>query len=148
MTAPVLIINGPNLNLLGKREPEIYGTETLGDIEARCRAKAGELGLEVEFVQSNDEGQLVDWIHAAREKNAAIIINAGAYTHTSIALLDALSAVTIPVVEVHLSNIYRREEFRHKSYVAKAATGSICGFGSFGYVMALDYLAQALKGAK
>ena len=145
MTKPVLIINGPNLNLLGKREPEIYGTETLSDIEAGCKAKASELGLDVEFVQSNDEGQLVDWIHAAREKNAAIIINAGAYTHTSIALLDALSAVTIPVVEVHLSNIYRREEFRHKSYVAKAATGSICGFGSFGYLMALDYLAQKLK---
>jgi len=146
MSASVLVINGPNLNLLGEREPEIYGRETLADIAAAARARGEELGLAVEFVQSNHEGEILDWVHGARGTHQALVINAGAFTHTSIALLDALSALTIPVVEVHLSNIYRREEFRHKSYVATAAVGSICGFGSYGYLMALDYLARALRG--
>lgn len=146
MSASVLVINGPNLNLLGEREPEIYGRETLADIAAAARARGEELGLAVEFVQSNHEGEILDWVHGARGTHQALVINAGAFTHTSIALLDALSALTIPVVEVHLSNIYRREEFRHKSYVATAAVGSICGFGSYAYLMALDYLARALRG--
>jgi 3-dehydroquinate dehydratase-2 len=144
MTATIRVINGPNLNLLGTREPEIYGRETLSDIEAKLRARAGALDLALDFLQSNAEGQIIDWIHEARAKADALILNAGAYTHSSIAILDALSALSIPVIEVHLSNIYRRESFRHQSYVAKAALGSICGFGSDGYVMALDYLAKRL----
>jgi 3-dehydroquinate dehydratase-2 len=147
MSASVLVINGPNLNLLGEREPEIYGRETLADIAAAVRAKGKALGLTVECVQSNHEGEILDWVHGARGTHQALIINAGAFTHTSIALLDALSALTIPVVEVHLSNIYRREDFRHKSYVARAAVGSICGFGSHGYLMALDFLARTLRDA-
>jgi 3-dehydroquinate dehydratase-2 len=144
MTATIRVINGPNLNLLGTREPELYGRETLSDIEAKLRARAGALDLALDFLQSNAEGQIIDWIHEARAKADALILNAGAYTHSSIAILDALSALSIPVIEVHLSNIYRRESFRHQSYVAKAALGSICGFGSDGYVMALDYLAKRL----
>jgi 3-dehydroquinate dehydratase-2 len=145
MSASVLVINGPNLNLLGEREPEIYGHETLADIGAAVQARGKALGLAVEFVQSNHEGEIIDWVHGARGRLQALIINAGAFTHTSVALLDAFSALTIPVVEVHLSNIYRREDFRQKSFVAKAAVGSICGFGSHGYLMALDFLAKTLK---
>jgi len=140
----VLILNGPNLNLLGTREPEIYGHETLADIEVRCGARATELGLSVECRQSNSEGQLVDWIQEARGRHAAILINPGAYSHTSIALLDALKAVDLPVVEVHLSNIHQRETFRNHSYVSKAALGVICGFGAEGYSMALSALARLL----
>ena len=135
---PVLVLNGPNLNMLGKRQPQIYGRETLGDIEKACRAEAQRLGMEVEFAQSNHEGVLVDRIQAAREKNSAIVINAGAFTHTSVALLDALNAAELPVVEVHLSNIYKRESFRHHSYIAQVARGVICGFGSQSYILALD----------
>ena len=124
---PVLVLNGPNLNMLGKRQPEIYGSETLADVEKACRAEAQRLGLEVEFAQSNHEGALVDLIQAAREKNAGIVINAGAYTHTSVALLDALNAAELPAVEVHLSNIYKRESFRHHSYISPAAVGVIAG---------------------
>ena len=137
-TPSVLIINGPNLNLLGTREPEIYGRETLADIESRCRARADELGLDLAFCQSNSEGQLVTWIQEARDRHHAIIINPGAYSHTSIALLDAFQAVGLPVVEVHLSNTQRREPFRHHSYVSQVATGIISGFGAEGYIMALD----------
>lgn len=144
MASSILVINGPNLNLLGTREPELYGRETLEDIEAVCRKRGDALGLDVEFVQSNHEGQLVDWIHGARTERAGLIVNAGAYTHTSVTLLDALSAVELPVVEVHLSNLQKREEFRHHSYVAKAAIGSVCGFGGFGYEMALEALARHL----
>ncbi len=140
----VLILNGPNLNLLGTREPEIYGRTTLADIEAQCRARAGELGLSVECRQSNGEGQLVDWIQEARGSRAAIVINPGGYSHTSIAILDALQAADLPVVEVHLSNIHKRETFRQHSYVSKAAQGVICGFGAQGYLMALDALARLL----
>jgi 3-dehydroquinate dehydratase-2 len=143
--ATILILNGPNLNLLGVREPATYGRETLADIEESCLERAAALGIAVEFRQSNHEGQLVDWIQEARESADGIIINAGAYTHTSIAILDALRAAELPVVELHLSNIYRREAFRHTSYVSTVAKGVICGFGGHGYVLALDAMAQLLK---
>ena len=143
-TPSVLIINGPNLNLLGTREPEIYGHATLADIEARCRSRAAELELALDFLQSNSEGELVTWIQEARGKHGAIVINPGAYSHTSVAILDALQAVDLPVIEVHLSNTQRRESFRHHSYVSQAATGIISGFGADGYVMALDAAARML----
>ncbi len=140
----VLILNGPNLNMLGTRQPEVYGTATLADIEAACQARAPALGLAVECRQSNSEGELIGWIQAARNEAQAVIINPGAYSHTSVAILDALLAVDLPIVEVHLSNIHRREEFRHHSYVSKAAQGVICGFGARGYIMALEALAAQL----
>jgi 3-dehydroquinate dehydratase-2 len=140
-----LIVNGPNLNMLGKREPAIYGHDTLADIEASCRAKAGELGLDIDFRQSNREGELVDWTQSAGSDHKGIVINAGGYTHTSVALLDALIASGLPVIEVHLSNIFRREEFRHHSYISRAASGVICGFGLKGYLMALDAMAQMIR---
>ena len=143
----VLIINGPNLNMLGKRQPEVYGHETLADIEAACIRHASLAGLEVEFRQSNHEGDLVDWIQGGRERVAGIIINAGAYTHTSIAILDALLSAEVPCVEVHLSNIHQRDEFRHHSFVSKAAKGMICGFGSHGYILAIDALARLIRGS-
>jgi 3-dehydroquinate dehydratase-2 len=140
--ATVLVLNGPNLNLLGVREPETYGTETLADIEESCLERAAELGLRIEFRQSNHEGQLVDWIQEAREEAGGIIINPGAYTHTSVALLDALRAADLPVIEVHISNIFRRERFRRHSYVSLAATGVITGLGSHGYLLALEAMAR------
>ena len=142
---PVLVLNGPNLNMLGKRQPQIYGRETLADVEKACRIEALRLGLTVEFAQSNHEGMLVDLIQAAREKNSAIVINAGAYTHTSVALLDALNAAELPAVEVHISNIYKRESFRHRSYISPAAVGVIAGLGIQGYLLALQALARLLK---
>jgi 3-dehydroquinate dehydratase-2 len=144
MSATVLIINGPNLNLLGTREPDIYGHQTLADIEALCAARANTLGLAVDFRQSNSEGEIVDWIQDSRESAAGLIVNAGALTHTSIAVLDALLACDAPVVEVHLSNIQRREQFRQHSYVSQAAVGMICGFGGQGYEMALDAMARII----
>jgi 3-dehydroquinate dehydratase-2 len=141
----ILIVNGPNLNMLGKREPAIYGHDTLADIEAACRTKASELGLDIDFRQSNKEGELVDWTQSAGADHKGIIINAGGYTHTSVALLDALIASGLPVIEVHLSNIFRREEFRHHSYISRAASGVICGFGLKGYLMALDAMAQMIR---
>ncbi|MBC8051256.1 MAG: type II 3-dehydroquinate dehydratase [Chitinophagales bacterium] len=141
---PIFILNGPNLNLLGSREPEIYGRETLTDLHVRCQSRAAALGLSVDFRQSNSEGQLIDWVHEAGRHASAIILNAGAYTHTSIALLDALQTLSTPCVEVHLSNIYKREDFRHFSFVSKAAWGVICGFGPKGYEVALDVLADKL----
>jgi 3-dehydroquinate dehydratase II len=144
----ILVLNGPNLNLLGLREPEIYGHETLSDIEEACLELAAELDLSLDFRQSNHEGQLVDWIHEARQTADGIILNAGGYSHTSIALLDALNAAALPVVEVHLSNIYRREEFRHNSYISRAARGVICGFGGHGYELALAAIARLLRGAE
>ncbi len=144
MTVSVLVLNGPNLNLLGSREPDVYGAETLADIEAACRKRAEALGLGVDFRQSNSEGELVDWIQQTDGAHAGLIINAGAYTHTSVAVLDALLACDAPVVEVHLSNIFQRDEFRHQSYVSKAALGVICGFGGLGYEMALEALARAI----
>ena len=142
---PVLVLNGPNLNMLGKRQPKIYGRETLADVEKACRAEAARLGLTIEFAQTNHEGALVDLIQAARDKNSAIVINAGAYTHTSVALLDALNAAELPAVEVHISNIYKRESFRHHSYISPAAVGVIAGLGTQGYLLALQALARLLK---
>ena len=145
MAKRIFILNGPNLNLLGKREPQIYGHATLNDVRTACEAAAKDLKLVVDFRQSNHEGELVDWIHEAREKSAGIIINAAGLTHTSVVLLDALQAVEKPVIEVHLSNIFRREAFRHHSYISLAATGVICGLGLKGYVLALEALAGLLN---
>lgn len=141
---PVLVLNGPNLNLLGMRQPEIYGRDTLDDIEEACHERAAALGLAVDFRQSNSEGEMIDWIHEARAKHAGIVINAAGYTHTSVAIMDALLVSELPVIEVHLSNIYRREEFRHHSYVSRVARGSICGFGLQGYQLALEAMARIL----
>ena len=144
--APVVqILNGPNLNLLGVREPEIYGTETLGDIETACAERAEILGLAIDFRQSNQEGDLIDWIQDARVSHDGIILNAAAYTHTSVAILDALKSSELPVVEVHLSNPYRRDSFRRRSYVSQAADGVICGFGGQGYLLALDAIARLIE---
>jgi 3-dehydroquinate dehydratase-2 len=134
---PIYILNGPNLNLLGLRQPEIYGRETLEDVAQDCGALAEELGLTIRFLQSNHEGQLVDWIHEARRDGAGIIINPAAYTHTSVAILDALNAFEGPVLEVHISNVHKREAFRHHSYVSLRAEGVIAGFGTEGYGLAL-----------
>lgn len=141
----VLLLNGPNLNLLGSREPEIYGAETLDDLHGLCNRRAKALGLSLTCQQSNWEGQLLDWIHAARGTHDGIIINPGALTHTSVALLDALKGVALPVIEVHISNIHRRESFRHQSYVSQAALGVICGLGLEGYLLALDALANVIN---
>lgn len=141
----ILILNGPNLNLLGEREPAIYGRTTLRDIEELCRVRAAVANATVDFRQSNDEGELIGWIHAARHEADALLINAGAYSHTSIAILDALLALSIPVIEVHLSNIFRREPFRHHSYVSQAATGLICGLGAHGYELAIDAAVRACR---
>ena len=138
----ILILNGPNLNLLGSREPKIYGRETLADIEAACRKKAKALGASVDFRQSNTEGELVDWVQQAKKKFDALIVNAGAYTHTSVALLDALLACGLPTIEVHLSNIHRREAFRETSYVSKAAAGIVMGLGGKGYELAIEAAAH------
>ena len=145
MSATILILNGPNLNLLGSREPDVYGGETPAHIEAACRDHAKGLGLEIDFRQSNDEGEMVTIIQDARETCAGMIVNAGALTHTSVAILDALLVLEQPVVEVHLSNLFQRESFRHHSFVSQAACGMICGFSSQGYLLALDALAQILK---
>ncbi len=143
----ILVLNGPNLNLLGTRETDIYGTQSLADIEAAVTQRAVAAGLAVEFLQTNSESQLVDWVQSARDRAAGLIVNAGAYTHTSVALLDALRMVDMPIVEVHLSNIFRREEFRHHSYVSQAATGMIAGFGSHGYELAVDALTKLIAKA-
>ena len=140
----IFVLNGPNLNLLGVRDPSIYGHDTLADIEERCLARAAAHGLEIDFRQTNHEGQLLVWIQEARESADGIILNAGALTHTSVALFDALSAADLPVIEVHLSNIFRREQFRHQSFVSLAAKGVICGLGAHGYELALEALARLL----
>ena len=144
MTATVLILNGPNLNLLGKRQPHIYGSETLADVEAQCRALAAELGLSLDFKQSNAEHHLIDWIHEARETVAGLIINPAAFTHTSIAIMDALKTCEFPILEVHISNVHQREDFRHRSYVSLVAAGVIAGFGVHGYQLALRHMALLL----
>ena len=141
----ITLLNGPNLNLLGLRQPEIYGRETLDDVAAKVSDLAEELGLSVRALQSNHEGQLVDWIHEARGSSAAIIINPGAYSHTSVAILDALNAYEGPVLEVHISNIHKREAFRHHSYVSARADGVIAGCGTEGYLLALRRIASLLK---
>jgi 3-dehydroquinate dehydratase-2 len=141
MPKPVLILNGPNLNLLGQRQPEVYGRETLADVERDCAGLAAELGLELRFLQSNWEGQIVDWIHEGRESASAIVINPGALTHTSVAVLDALNAFEGPVIEVHIPNVHRRESFRHRSYVSLRADGIVVGCGTQGYQLALRRVA-------
>ena len=145
MVKPVLVLNGPNLNLLGIREPDIYGATTLDDIRTACKARAESLGLTVDFHQSNHEGELVDLIQNSRSDNSGIVINAAAYTHTSVAILDALKMCGIPIIEVHLSNIYQREPFRHHSYISHVAYGVICGFGSKGYELALEAMDQKIN---
>ncbi len=134
----ILFLNGPNLNLLGQREPEVYGRATLADIEAKVRGRAKQLKVEIEFRQSNLEGELVDWIQAARGKFDVIVINAAAYTHTSIALRDAIAAIGIPTIEIHLSNVHAREKFRHKSLIAPVCSGIIMGFGEKSYILAVE----------
>ena len=140
----LLILNGPNLNLLGTRQPDVYGRTKLAEIEAMCKKHAQAIGINAEFQQSNHEGALIDSIHAARDTHDGIILNAGAYTHTSIALMDALASVELPAIELHLSNVHAREEFRHTSYIAKVAVGIICGFGARGYLLAMDALVSHL----
>lgn len=142
----VLVLNGPNLNLLGRRNPGVYGTTTLADLEAICRSEGDSHGLAVDTRQSNHEGELVGWIQQAADDYAALVLNAGAYTHTSVAIHDALEAVALPTIEVHLSNIFKREAFRHHSYVSPQAEGVICGLGIDGYRLALAALARRLKG--
>ena len=147
MTDTVFVLNGPNLNLLGTREPRIYGTQTLADIGKMIDQRAKALKLNVDMRQSNHEGVLVDWLQEALARASAVIINAGGYAHTSVAIRDAVAALPIPVVEVHLSNVYAREHFRRQSMVSQVARGSIVGFGAFGYLLALDAAAQLCKGA-
>jgi 3-dehydroquinate dehydratase-2 len=141
----VAVLNGPNLNLLGKRQPEIYGRETLADVEADCRSVAAELGLEIEFRQSNREYELIDWIHEARGRAAAILINPAAFTHTSVAILDALNAFEGPIIEVHISNVHKREDFRRHSYVSSVASGVIAGCGVQGYELGLRRIAKLIR---
>jgi len=149
MSATIYVINGPNLNLLGTREPEKYGRATLADVEALCREAARRHGLAVEFRQSNREGELVDWIHeAAKTKAAGIILNAAAYTHTSIAIADAITAAQVPTIEVHITNIHAREEFRHHSYVSGVAKAVLAGFGIEGYALAIDGVAALTKAGR
>ncbi|MTH36531.1 type II 3-dehydroquinate dehydratase [Paracoccus limosus] len=147
MTNTVYILNGPNLNLLGKRQPHIYGHVTLADVEAECTALAAELGVGVRFLQSNYEGQIIDWVHEAREDGAGIVINPAAFTHTSVAILDALNTFEGPVIEVHISNVHKRESFRHHSYVSLRADGVIAGCGTEGYSLGLRRVASLLNGA-
>jgi 3-dehydroquinate dehydratase-2 len=144
----ILVLNGPNLNLLGTRQPEVYGSTTLADIEADCVEYGASLEVSITCAQSNHEGELVDTIHAAKGTFAGIILNAGAYTHTSIALMDAIASVELPVIELHLSNIHAREAFRHKSYIAPVAVGQICGFGAAGYRLSIDAMLTHLSDAK
>ncbi len=141
----IYVLNGPNLNLLGAREPEIYGEDTLADIEKRCDGKAKQLGLSMDFRQTNAEGKLIDWVQDAGANSSGLIINPGAYTHTSIALFDALSAISIPKIELHLSNIHAREEFRRRSVTAAAVDGVIAGFGGAGYLLALEALKELMN---
>ncbi len=142
MSNRITVLNGPNLNLLGQRQPEIYGHETLADVKEKCRQVAADLGLDLRFEQSNHEGQIVDWIHEARAEAAGIIINAGAYTHTSVAILDALKAFDGPVIELHISNVHARESFRHHSFISARADGVIAGFGTEGYALSLQRMAS------
>jgi len=147
MTDTIFVLNGPNLNLLGSREPRLYGTQTLAEIDAMLEQRAKTLKLRLDIRQSNHEGVLVDWLNEALAKASAVIINAGAYAHTSIALRDAVAALAVPVIEVHLTNVYAREHFRRQSMIAQVARGSIVGLGALGYVVALDAAAHLCKGA-
>ncbi|AWM27536.1 type II 3-dehydroquinate dehydratase [Sinorhizobium fredii] len=143
----IYVLNGPNLNLLGKRQPHIYGHETLADVEADCRELAAELGHEIRFHQSNREYEIIDWIHEAREDGAGIVINPAAFTHTSLAILDALNTFEGPVIEIHISNVHKRESFRHHSFVSHRADGVICGFGTEGYQLGIRRAATMIKAA-
>lgn len=143
--AKILIINGPNLNTLGKRQVEIYGSQTLEDIKKICEDKSKEAGFQVDFRQTNSEHQIVEWVQSVDKEFDGVIVNAAAYTHTSVAIMDALLSISKPVIEVHLSNLFKRESFRHHSYVSLAAKGMICGFGSYGYVLALDAMKNLIK---
>ncbi len=145
MSRIVYVLNGPNLNLLGKRQPHIYGHETLADVERDCRAVAGELKLDLRFYQSNREYEIIDWIHEAREVAGGIVINPAAFTHTSVAILDALNTFDGPVIEIHISNVHKREEFRHHSFVSNRADGVIAGFGTQGYGLALRRIARLIE---
>ncbi len=145
MAKPIYVLNGPNLNMLGLREPEVYGHETLDDLRARTQARASANGLEIDFRQSNLEGELVGWIQEARAKASGVVINAGGYTHTSVALLDALQAAELPTIEVHLSNIFRRDSFRQHSYISLGANGVICGLGGRGYELAIDAMGDLIS---
>lgn len=145
---PIYVLNGPNLNMLGLREPQVYGSDTLRDVETRCAARAKALGFPMVFRQSNIEGELVGWIQEARSAAAGIALNAGAYTHTSVALHDALKAAEVPAVEVHLSNVHKREEFRHHSVIAAAVDGVICGFGITSYELAIEAIAALVNANK
>jgi len=145
MTHTILVLNGPNLNMLGTREPATYGYETLADVADLCERTGASHDLQIEFRQTNHEGELIDWIHQARGRCAGILINPAAWTHTSVAIRDALSAAELPVIEVHLSNVHKREEFRHHSFVSAVAVGVICGMGTNGYRLALEHFAHLLK---
>jgi len=145
MSKPIFILNGPNLNMLGTREPEIYGSTTLADVEATCRARAEKRGVEIFFAQSNSEAQIVDWIQEAYAGASGIILNPAAFTHTSVAIMDALKIMTCPIIELHISNIHQREDWRHHSYVSLAATGIIAGLGVNGYPVALDAMVDMLE---
>ena len=147
MTDTIFVLNGPNLNLLGTREPRIYGNQTLADISATLEQRASALKLKLDIRQSNHEGALVDWLHEALAKASAVLINGGAYAHTSVAIRDAIAALPIPVIEVHMSNVYAREHFRRQSMIAQVARGSVVGFGALSYVLALDAAAHLCKGA-
>ena len=144
MTKIVYVLNGPNLNLLGKRQPHIYGYETLADVEVSCQKVADEFGFEIRFLQSNHEGQIIDWIQEARESASGIVMNPAAYTHTSVAILDALNTCEFPIFEVHISNVHQREAFRHHSYVTLRANGVMAGFGTEGYALALRRMGNLL----
>ena len=146
MSKLIYVLNGPNLNLLGKRQPHIYGHETLADVEAMCREEAARHGLDIRFHQSNREYEIIDWVHEARETASGIVINPAAFTHTSVAILDALNTFDHPIIEVHISNVHKREAFRHHSYVSPIASGVIAGFGTQGYVLAIQRLARLLAG--
>ena len=148
MSKPIYVLNGPNLNMLGLREPAIYGTDSLDDVRRKAEARAKSVGLTIDFRQSNIEGELVTWVQEARDKAAGIIINAGAYSHSSIALLDALQAAELSVIEVHLSNIFRREPYRQHSYISLGAKGVICGLGAKGYELALEAMAGMLAASR
>jgi 3-dehydroquinate dehydratase II len=148
MSRLIYVLNGPNLNLLGKRQPHIYGSETLSDVERDCQATAAELKLEIRFRQSNREYEVIDWIHEAREIAGGLVINPAAFTHTSVAILDALNACDFPVIEVHISNVHKREAFRHHSYVSMRADAVMAGFGVQGYTLALRRLARLIDEKK
>lgn len=144
----LLVLNGPNLNMLGLRQPEVYGRETLADVEVLCRNAGANLDVNIEFQQTNHEGQMIDWIHQARGRVAGIVINPGAWTHTSVAIHDALIAAEVPVIEVHISNVHKRETFRHHSYVSLVAQAVLAGFGTHGYVLAITHFARQLRTAQ